>query len=170
MSYLNAEVLAELRQRLHDFMLGFARVDATRMAWLDRPNWSVAAQLELLRRHPLVQMLDDELLTAISARALVPSIEARYLATRLGEVEEESRAELAAAAAHAGATASRQATLPATAIPFMEATVALIARRQLGFEVLHARHADRLDFRDCSVWSIRAALVEAYEEGWHAAP
>lgn len=56
-----------------------------------------------------------------------------------------------------------------TALGQMETALALIARAHLGFETLQARRSDRLDFRDCSVWSVRAALVEAYEEGWHAA-
>ena len=32
-------------------------------------------------------------------------------------------------------------------------------------EDLKAQHSDSLDFMDCSVWCIEAALIEAYELG-----
>lgn len=40
-----------------------------------------------------------------------------------------------------------------------------IARRWLFLETLETRNSDRLDFRDQAVWSIKAALQEAYEAG-----
>ncbi|MDR7335844.1 DUF6900 domain-containing protein [Roseateles asaccharophilus] len=177
MNPLSSDVVAELRLQLHDFMLGFARMDATGMARLDRPDWALAARIEQLRRHPLVSTLDDEVLAAIASHALDPNVEGRYLMARLRESEEEARLEaraetsacMPAAAAPAAIDAPRRVDLPPTVIDMMEETVALIARKQLGFLVLHARNSDRLDFRDCSVWSVRDALIEAYEEGWHAA-
>lgn len=173
MNSLSSDALAELRLRLHDFMLGCARVDAAGMTGLDRPDWALAARIEQMRRHPLVSMLDDELLAAIGSHALDPNVEARYLVARLREAEEEARAEaseqIPPAAAPAALDAPRRPDLPPTVIDMMEKTVALIARTQLGFPVLHARNSDSLDFRECSVWSVRDALIEAYEEGWHAA-
>lgn len=173
MKSLSPGALAELRLRLHDFMLGCARVDAAGMAGLDRPDWALAARIEQLRRHPLVSTLDADVLAAIACQALDPNVEARYLLARLREAEEEARAEASAQESPAGAlgalAAPRRADLPPTVIAMMEQTVALIARTQLGFPVLHARNSDSLDFRACSVWRVRDALIEAYEKGWHAA-
>jgi hypothetical protein len=47
--------------------------------------------------------------------------------------------------------------------------IAEIARTTLGIETLETRHADRLDFHDTAVWSIRAALEAAYLAGAAAA-
>lgn len=172
MHNLSDDMVAELRLRLHDFMLGFARVDAIGMSKLEQGDWALAARIEQLRRHPLVKMFDDELLGAIAVRAINPNEDARYLAARLREAEAEAAAELTPPAAPAVAAkwAGREAVLPAKAIEQMEATIALIARQHLGVQTLVERNSDRLDFYDCSVWGIRAALAEAYEEGWHAAP
>lgn len=130
---MSSDALAELRLRLHDFMLGFARVDAAGMARLDRPDWALAARIEQLRRDPLVSMLDDEVLAAIAAHALDPNVEARYLVARLRETEEEARQEaraeifarMPAAAAPAAIDVPRQVDLPPTVIDMMEKTVAL---------------------------------------------
>jgi hypothetical protein len=40
-----------------------------------------------------------------------------------------------------------------------------IAKRQLGFETLVTRKSDALDFRDVSVWAVKAALEEAFQAG-----
>jgi hypothetical protein len=40
-----------------------------------------------------------------------------------------------------------------------------IAQRQFRIETLETRNWDRLDFHDVAVWSIRAALEEAFEAG-----
>jgi hypothetical protein len=44
-------------------------------------------------------------------------------------------------------------------------TIAEIAKFYLGFETLATRRSDSLDFRDCSVWGVEAALQAAYELG-----
>jgi|GEM_PF-2737082 len=160
--------------RLHDYMLGHARADAGRMAALDLSGWALAARIEQLRRHPLVGVLDDEVLGAIATGAIDPGAEARYLALRLLESEAEAAAE-PPAGGHGGAAAGEAAAhpwtadLPVAALAQMQDTLRLVARGHLCFETLETRHRDGLDFRDCSVWSVRAALIEAYVEGWHAA-
>lgn len=163
----NVERVADMRLELHDFMLGFANGSAERMGTLDRSNWALAAQIEQLRRHPLVAVLGDELLAAIASRAIDPSAEARYLAARLREVDEEETREAEEAAALA-----RQAEtgLPPQYREQMLATIALIAKDALGIPTLETRNMDSLDFHTCSVWQIREALIEAYEEGFHVAP
>lgn len=40
-----------------------------------------------------------------------------------------------------------------------------IAQDELGVETLETRFSDSLDFHDVSVWSLKAALVKAYELG-----
>jgi hypothetical protein len=40
-----------------------------------------------------------------------------------------------------------------------------IAKRHFFIETLETRNRDRLDFHDVAVWSIRAALEEAFEAG-----
>lgn len=170
MATFSDDKLADLRERLHDFMMGFGGVQAGGMAPLVRPDWALAARIEQLRRHPLVSAFDDELLAAVAARAIDPDVEARYLAKRLSEVEAEIESEPAARAAPVVVDADGAAAgLPPLMVPQMEATIALIARDQLGVGTLMVRGRDHLDFHSCSVWSLHAALVEAYEEGWHAA-
>ena len=46
-----------------------------------------------------------------------------------------------------------------------EALLLEIAQRQFRIETLETRNWDRLDFHDVAVWSIRAALEEAFEAG-----
>lgn len=41
----------------------------------------------------------------------------------------------------------------------------LIAQECLDIDTLETRNSDSLDFYDCSVWSIRNALTQAYELG-----
>ena len=43
--------------------------------------------------------------------------------------------------------------------------LARIANTHLGSETLETRKSDSLDFHDCSVWGIRAALEAAYNAG-----
>ncbi|MBW7057643.1 hypothetical protein KY389_13270 [Paracoccus bogoriensis] len=50
-----------------------------------------------------------------------------------------------------------------------DAVLLEIARRRLFLETLETRNADSLDFHDVAVWTIRAALEEAYEAGRRAA-
>jgi hypothetical protein len=47
----------------------------------------------------------------------------------------------------------------------MDAHILAIARRHLNLETLETRKSDSLDFSDQAVWSIAAALKEAYELG-----
>ena len=44
-----------------------------------------------------------------------------------------------------------------------------IAKRHFFVETLDTRNSDGLDFHDVAVWSIRAALIEAYAAGLAAA-
>ena len=48
---------------------------------------------------------------------------------------------------------------------YKDATIQTIARDLLGIETLETRKSDRLDFHDLAVWSIREALVAAFEAG-----
>ena len=50
-----------------------------------------------------------------------------------------------------------------------EQTIREIARKHLRIGTLEVRNRDALDFHDCSVESIRAALEAAYEAGFTAA-
>lgn len=43
-----------------------------------------------------------------------------------------------------------------------------IAQTILGLETLETRNSDRLDFHDLAVWSIKAALLAAFEAGQQA--
>ena len=44
-----------------------------------------------------------------------------------------------------------------------------IAKDELHLETLETRKSDSLDFHDCAVWSIKAALAAAYEAGQQSA-
>jgi sulfite reductase beta subunit-like hemoprotein len=50
-----------------------------------------------------------------------------------------------------------------------EQAIREIARKHLRIGTLEVRNRDALDFHDCSVESIRAALEAAYEAGFNAA-
>jgi hypothetical protein len=43
--------------------------------------------------------------------------------------------------------------------------LAQIAKDELHLETLETRKSDSLDFHNCAVWSIKAALEAAYEAG-----
>lgn len=172
MSNFTDDQLANLRARLQDFMMGFAGAQASGMDALVRADWALAARVEQLRPHPLVSAFDDDVLAAVAAGNLVPNVEARYLAMRLREVEAEERAEALAARAEPMATSPAhraRVDLPPTVIDMMEMTITLIAKDLLGFKTLEERGRDHLDFKECGVAGVRAALMEAYVEGWHAA-
>ena len=49
-----------------------------------------------------------------------------------------------------------------------EALLHDLARRHFGVDVLETRNSDSLDFHQVAVWSIRAALEEAYRAGLDA--
>lgn len=57
------------------------------------------------------------------------------------------------------------ADIPNRAEGVAEAAVAEIARRHLRVDTLETRNSDALDFHDLAVWSIREALLAAYEAG-----
>ena len=57
--------------------------------------------------------------------------------------------------------------MPASTAP--EALMLDIAKRHFLVETLDTRNSDGLDFHDIAVWSIRAALNEAYAAGLAAA-
>lgn len=44
-----------------------------------------------------------------------------------------------------------------------------IAKRHFSVETLDTRNSDGLDFHEVAIWSIRAALIEAYAAGLAAA-
>ena len=46
-----------------------------------------------------------------------------------------------------------------------ESTLTQIAQATLDIETLETRMSDSLDFHDLAVWSIRNALIAAYEAG-----
>jgi hypothetical protein len=46
-----------------------------------------------------------------------------------------------------------------------EAAVVEITQHHLGLDTLETRNADALDFHDLAVWSIRKALIAAFESG-----
>lgn len=47
----------------------------------------------------------------------------------------------------------------------LDAVLEPIAKKHLDVETLKTRHSDSLDFYDCSVWSIKSALKEAFNAG-----
>lgn len=47
----------------------------------------------------------------------------------------------------------------------IDALLESIARKHLLVETLETRGSDRLDFSDVAVWSIKAALLAAFEAG-----
>ncbi len=51
-----------------------------------------------------------------------------------------------------------------------DSTLERIARESLGIPTLETRNSDALDFHDVSVWSIKAALEQAYAAGRRHAP
>ena len=50
-----------------------------------------------------------------------------------------------------------------------EALMLDIAKRHFYVETLDTRNSDGLDFHEVAIWSIRAALIEAYAAGLAAA-
>ena len=50
-----------------------------------------------------------------------------------------------------------------------EALMLDIAKRHFSVETLDTRDSDGLDFHEVAIWSIRAALIEAYAAGLAAA-
>ena len=50
----------------------------------------------------------------------------------------------------------------------LQQTLERIAKQHLHLETLAERKSDHLDFHECSVWGIQAALEEAYRLGFAA--
>ncbi len=50
-----------------------------------------------------------------------------------------------------------------------EALMLDIAKRHFSVETLDTRNSDGLDFHEAAIWSIRAALIDAYAAGLAAA-
>lgn len=46
-----------------------------------------------------------------------------------------------------------------------DALLASIARKHLLIETMETRNSDSLDFHDVAVWSVKAALLAAFEAG-----
>lgn len=56
-------------------------------------------------------------------------------------------------------------TTTLTKAPSEALLLEIAAKHFHGIETLETRNRDRLDFHDVAVWSIRAALEEAFEAG-----
>lgn len=62
----------------------------------------------------------------------------------------------------------RGASTAAPVLDLAEGTSREIARRVLGIENLDTRNRDALDFHTLAVWSVREALLAAYDAGRRA--
>jgi len=51
----------------------------------------------------------------------------------------------------------------------IDESIELIANKHLGFATPAVRNQDCLDFRECAVWRIKAALLAAYKLGRQSA-
>jgi len=149
--------LDDLRERLRNYMLGFAQHESVRIASLIGPDWQRVALDEMRSRSArLTDVFDDELLAAIASGAINPSAEASVLKTKLEEAERDQAGEPFALAATAGVPPSIEA---------MRESIARLALKHFGFTTLEARNSDSLDFKDVAVWCAREALSEAFYEG-----
>lgn len=54
--------------------------------------------------------------------------------------------------------------------PTVDELLAAIAKKHLDIDTLETRNSDSRDFHDVAVWSVRAALLAAYQAGMAAAP
>ena len=52
--------------------------------------------------------------------------------------------------------------------PTVDDLLAAIAKKHLAIDTLETRNSDRLDFHDVAVWSVREALLSAYQAGMAA--
>lgn len=50
----------------------------------------------------------------------------------------------------------------------LDQIITQLAKKHLGIETLKVRHSDRLDFHDCGVAGLHAALKDAFEAGQNA--
>ena len=152
----------ELRERLHDYMLGFAQHQSSGIAPLLGPDWQMAAVTEQRRRATrLIEAFDDELLASIASGAVRPAAEASYLKFRLCESEAEECAGLPVPSVEPAAAALSP---PATILAMREAVEAL-ALKHFGITTLETRKRDSLDFYSVAVWSVQEALSDAFAAG-----
>lgn len=52
--------------------------------------------------------------------------------------------------------------------PTVDELLDAIAKKHLDIDTLETRNSDRLDFHDVAVWSVREALLSAYQAGMAA--
>lgn len=55
--------------------------------------------------------------------------------------------------------------MPKTRQEVDQALLAIAVKHLIGVTTLETRNSDALDFHDCAVWSIKAALEDAYRAG-----
>jgi len=158
--------LDNLAERLDQTLCGFGRSQPARLRDLTGLRWRLAARLELLRRQTgLVQAMDDEVLRAIAAGQLDVADRARYVAFRLDEADGVAPA--SARQASAAPEVPPRLAAPPAVLDQIRPVIAEIAQRQLGLATLDTRKRDSLDFHEHAVWSIAAALTDAFIAGWH---
>jgi hypothetical protein len=116
--------------------------------------------LDQLARHAK----EDAVRTIAKEHMLVRRRRAAARKARKAQADEVARINAAAAAAEP--TPSQRAVLrKARKAAVLDALLASIALAHLRIETLETRHSDSLDFHDCGVASIKAALLAAYEAG-----
>lgn len=150
--------LEEMRERLHNFILGFAQHKSEGVRPLIDHGWHHAAAGELRRRATLlVEAFDHELLTAIARGDINVPAEASFLALKLTEAEQDNAIEAEAL----------EATPPSVppAIQALRDTIEALALKHFGTTTLQTRKRDSLDFYSVAVWCVREALSEAFYQG-----
>lgn len=153
--------LDDMRERLHNFILGFAQHKSDGVRPLIDHGWRHAAAAELRRRATLlVEALDHELLTAIARGDINVPAEASYLAFRLTEAEEEDAIEVA--------TLGGDSPPTPPAIQALRETIEALALKHFGITTLETRKRDSLDYHSVPVWCMREALSEAFYQGYRA--
>jgi len=158
--------LDDLAERLDQTLCGYGRDQPARLRELQGRRWRLAARLEQLRRLTgLVQAMDDQVLAAVAAGQLDVGARARYVAFRLDEAD-GAPAAIERQASAAPEVPPRLAAPPAL-LAQLRPVIAEIAQRQLGLATLETRNRDSLDFHEHAVWSIEAALTDAFIAGWH---
>jgi hypothetical protein len=162
----NDSQLHDLAERLDQTLCGFGRSQPARLRELSGLRWRLAARLELLRRGTgLVEAMDEEVLRAIAAGQLDVGTRARYVAFRLDEAD--GAAPSVARQASAAPEVPPRLAAPPAVLAQIGPVIAEIAQRQLGLATLTTRNRDSLDFHEHAVWSIEAALTDAFIAGWH---
>ncbi len=140
---------ASLEASLKDYLTGFIRTDPGRLeTLLKAPGWRDAASMKLLNRSfSLLDVLDDDLLKAISSGA----IDVRQVAKSFKPQKQQPTTDVLES--EVGGVWPSAELLKA----FSD-----IAKRHLNIATLDTRSSDSLDFYDVAVWNVRSALIEAY--------